>query len=99
MKNNKLARLQRLQAAADRLRKELGFRAQGEIIYRRALSVSDEDEVFVVSSGLGSATVLVIDGNFPIDFTVRHEQVFDSEKAATQAADAIEEDDEILAGG
>ena len=99
MKNNKLARLRRLQAAADRLRKELGFSAQREIIYRRALSICDEDEVFVVSDGLGSATVLVIDGNFPIDFTVRHEQEFDSEKAATQAADAIEEDDEILAGG
>lgn len=99
MKNDKLARLRRLQAAADRLRKELNFRAPGEIFYRRALSICDEDEVFVVSDGLGSATVFVIDGNFPIDYTVLHEQEFDSEKAATQAADAIEEDDEILAGG
>lgn len=97
MKNNKLAHLRRLQASADRLRTELGFRAPGQIIYRRLLSISDDDEVLVVSDGLGSATVLVLDGNFPIDFTVRYEREFDSEKAATQAADAIEDDDEILA--
>lgn len=91
MNKNKLAHLLRLQAGADRLRGELGVSAPGEVIYRRARNEWSPDEVIVEADGFGGSRVRVIDGNFPIDFTVRHEEAFGTEEAGIRAAEVIAE--------
>jgi hypothetical protein len=90
--NADIMRLRRLQAEIDRIRAKLGISAPGELLYRASLDVCDDDEIVVEADGFGGATTSVVEGNFPMDYRTHYAKKFDTEEAALQAAEAVEEE-------
>jgi hypothetical protein len=87
----KVAELRMLQGRADAIRKDLGISPPGAVLYQSWLNSADEEMVVVEADGLGRATTRVVEGNYPLDYLVISERVFESEISAQDAADAIVE--------
>lgn len=85
---SKLNQLRKLQAEANRLRRELGISRPDEVIYSAPLDLADET-VVVEADGLGGATLKVVEGNYPIDYLTKLEQLFGSEESAQTAAEEL----------
>jgi hypothetical protein len=77
----------RLQAQLDSLRKRLGISERGQVLYRFDASYCDEEIILVVADGLGGAVLRVVEGNYPMDFLTREEQVFQTEDEAVASAE------------
>ncbi len=86
-RDNKMATLKRLQEAVDGIRKELGLSAPGDVLYLAALNPTDDEAVVVEADGFGGAITRLVEGNYPIDFVVNQEEVFESEEEACEAAE------------
>ena len=89
-KTLKLAELERLQAEADAIRKELGFSQPGAILYQTWLSAVDEEMIVVEADGFGRATTRVVEGDYPFDYHTKFERTFETEQEAERAADEID---------
>lgn len=61
----------------------------GETVYKATVSVWPERDVVVEADGNGGATLMVVEGNYPIDFIIHDERSFDVEDKACEAADAM----------
>jgi hypothetical protein len=85
----KIAQLRETQAKADAIREELGFRMRDEIIFSAALNAYSNDVVMVVANGLGGATTSVVEGNYPVDYVVKHEKFFPTEEEAASIAESL----------
>lgn len=48
-----------------------------------------EYDIVVEADGLGGAKLLVVDGNYPIDYLTKSEKVFGTEDAACEAAEKL----------
>ena len=48
-------------------------------------------DIVVEADGLGGATLLIVEGNYPLDYLVHKEQSFSSEEDACNAADDMAE--------
>lgn len=90
-RTEKVAELGILQDRADAIRKELGISSPGAVLYQSWLSSVDEGMVVVEADGLGRAMTRVVEGDYPLDYLVISERVFESEIEAQDAADAIVE--------
>lgn len=89
-KAEKLAELRRLQAEADAIRKELGINPPGTIFYQSWLSAVDDEMIIVEADGFGGATTRVVEGNYPVGYSITFEKTFETEQDAERAADAID---------
>jgi hypothetical protein len=89
MKKSKLHRLLKLEEQARALRKELGISALGEILFEGSESVWPEREVVVEANGRGGATLMVVEGNYPMDYLTIRQQQFSTEDDACEAAEEL----------
>lgn len=81
-----------LQRQLDELRRSLNISDRASILFRSDLSYGDDDVVFVEADGLGGAILLVVEGNYPVDFFTREQRNFTTELAAITAAEALRTD-------
>lgn len=65
---------------------------KGELLFQGWYSAWPDEELVVEADGLGGANLLIVQGNYPIDYLVRKSKSFLSEDEACAAAD------EMLAG-
>ena len=72
LKQEQLDQLRALDHAATKLRDQLGVSGIGEVIWRaRDL----ESDMLVEADGYGGAKIVVVEGNYPLDYLVIREQV------------------------
>ena len=64
---------------------------RGEVIFRAAYSIFPDEDLVVEADGAGGATLLVVEGNYPIDYLVKAQHEFDSEEEACEKADQMTE--------
>jgi hypothetical protein len=88
-KGEKITELRGLQGRADALREELGIAAPRAIIYKSDLDIIADDAVLVEADGFGGATTMVVEGNYPVDYSIKFEKFFPTEKEAEEAAEQL----------
>jgi hypothetical protein len=69
------------------LRAGLGFAAAHEVIFQCSYDLTSSKEVVVEADGVGGAKLLIVDGNYPIDYSILKERCFSSEDAACEEAE------------
>ena len=79
--------LLRLQGELDELRARLQIFERGCILFRADLSCCDDRVVLVEADGLGGAVMRVIEGNYPVDYSIYEEREFPTESEAVAAAE------------
>ena len=84
-----LEKLAALETQAKRIRKHLKISKSGEILYRSPETTWSDNDIVVEADGSGGARLLVVEGNYPLDYFVHRQQSFRSEQEACDAADAI----------
>jgi hypothetical protein len=81
-----LDRLRRLDEETATLQKELGLSSPGEVVWQA--DVDFRRLLVVVADGYGRASLLEVEGNYPVDYLLHEQLDFDSEEAACAAASA-----------
>lgn len=74
------------------MKKKLGTNLRSAVLYQAFRDELSDDLVVVEADGEGGARTSVVEGNFPLEFIVKHSKNFSSEKAAVNAAVQIAED-------
>jgi hypothetical protein len=92
MKKELLQKLQQLENEVENLRNQLCVSKRGELLFQAPQTRWSSTDVVVEADGLGGATLMVVEGNYPSDYTVHKEQRFDSEEEACKVADQSAED-------
>jgi hypothetical protein len=82
--------LRRLDVQAQALRTKLGFGQPDEVIWQ---ADSGEDLLLVEADGYGGASVQEVEGNYPVDFTSKHERAYATEEEACGVARQLDEGD------
>jgi hypothetical protein len=62
---------------------------RGEVIFQASYCISPDEDVVVEADGLGGATLVIVEGNYPIDYLLKLQRGFDSEEEACEAADQM----------
>jgi hypothetical protein len=84
-----LKRLRQLENEIETLRQQLGVSAPGEMIFQAPQSMYSEADVVVEADGNGGAMLLIVEGNYPADYTTHKEQYFKTEDKACEAAEEL----------
>lgn len=84
-----LKRLDQLDREADSIRKRLGISRAGEILYQAPQGNWSDNDVIVEAAGDGTARLLIVEGNYPIDYLIKKERLFATEDEACESADQI----------
>jgi hypothetical protein len=79
----------KLEANLETLRRKHGISACGEIIFQAPQNNWSESDIVVESDGRGGAKLLIVEGNYPSDFTTHREQAFDTEEQACKVAEEL----------
>ncbi len=87
--NSELEKLRELEKKCEQMRKRLCVSARGEVLYQAPQSMWSENDVVVEADGDGGANLLIVFGNYPIDYSIKKERQFKSEDAACDAAEEI----------
>ncbi len=61
----------------------------GDILFQGSFSVWPDEDLVVEADGTGGAILMIIEGNYPIDYLVKQHHTFSSEEAACDAADKM----------
>ncbi len=62
---------------------------RGEVLFEACYCAWPDEELIVEADGKGGATLLVVEGNYPIDYLIKQYEYFSSEDAACETADAM----------
>ena len=89
--NTQLQKLRKLEQQSRRIRSRLGVSRPGEVIFQAPQGRWSDNDIVVEADGIGGAKLLVVEGNYPIDYSIRSERKFKTEDAACEAAEGIEE--------
>ena len=89
--NTQLQKLRKLEQQSRRIRSRLGVSRPGEVIFQAPQGRWSDNDIVVEADGIGGAKLLIVEGNYPIDYSIKSEQEFRSEDAASEAAEKIEE--------
>jgi hypothetical protein len=81
----RLVELKSLQIKADAIRAELRIGAPGAILFQ----AHGDDLIIVEADGFGRAVTSIVEGNYPVDYCIKFERLFESEQEAEAAADAV----------
>jgi hypothetical protein len=88
-RTDQLRKLKAGQKTVDALRSQLCISEPNEVLYRSALDAMSTKEVIVEADGTGGAKLLVVDGNYPIDYSIFREQRFPTEEDACEMAEKL----------
>jgi hypothetical protein len=83
--------LEELQKTSDAIRRQLKIHARNEIISQYHVFATTDGLLIVVADGFGSATVLQVEGNYPIDYSVKASRKFPREESACIFADKLDQ--------
>ena len=86
-----LQKLQKLEQRSLRIRAQLGISRPGEVIFQAPQGRWSDNNIVVEADGIGGARLRIVEGNYPIDYSIRSERKFKTEDAACEAAERIEE--------
>src|SRR2546427_12004744 len=89
--NTQLQKLRKLEQQSRRIRKRLGVSNPGEVIFRAPQGVWSDNDIVVEADGIGGAKLIVVEGNYPIDYSIKSEREFRGEGAACEAAEKMEQ--------
>jgi hypothetical protein len=89
-KIQQLRKLAKLERKSREIRATLKISPANEVLYRAPQSTwwSDND-VVVEAVGQGDARLVIVEGNYPIDYLIKSERIFPSEDEACEAADEL----------
>jgi hypothetical protein len=62
---------------------------QGKLLFQSCYSLWPDEELVVEADGKGGATLMIVEGNYPIDYLIKRHRPFLSEDAACEAADEM----------
>jgi len=79
----KIDQLKSLEHAVKKLRNELGYSEPGEVLWK---AENWDTIVIVEADGYGGATVMEVDGNWPIDFLTKREKKCETQEEACRLA-------------
>jgi hypothetical protein len=68
------------------MRQRIGIADRGKVLFRADLSYGDDEAVIVEADGLGGGLLLVVEGNYPVDFLTRGQFAYPTEIEASDAA-------------
>src|SRR5258708_30024750 len=88
-RNSGMENLRKLDARSQQIRERLGISHPGEIVYQAPESRWSDNDVVVEANGFGGARLLIVEGNYPIDYLIKCERLFETESTACEAADKI----------
>lgn len=71
------------------LREKFNISKDGELLFQAARSKWSEADVVVEADGRGGARLLIVEGNYPADYTTHRQQIFGTEEAACEAAERL----------
>jgi hypothetical protein len=83
--------LEELQKTSDTIRRQLRIHARNEIISQYEIYATSDEKLIVTADGFGGATVLWVEGNYPIDYNVKNCRKFPQEKFACNFADEFDQ--------
>jgi len=89
MRKAQLKRLCQLEKKIETLRQQLGISARGEMIFQAPRSMWSATDVVVEADGCGGAKLLIVEGNYPADYSTYKEQSFQTEDEACEAAERL----------
>lgn len=87
--SRKLKKLAALEEEAKQIRTDLGISQPREVIYQASEDLWSDNEVIVEADGYGGATLLVVEGNYPIDYVAKRQQRYVSENEACDEAERL----------
>jgi len=88
-RTRKLRKLTDLERQAQKLRDDLKISPANEVLFRAPQGTWSDNDIVVEAGGQGDATLLVVEGNYPIDYLIKSERHFASEAEACEAAWAM----------
>ena len=62
---------------------------ESEMIFQAPRSMYSATDVVVEADGIGGAKLLIVEGNYPADYTTHKEQIFETEDEACEAAEQL----------
>lgn len=89
MKTTQLNHLNKLENQIAVLRQQLVVSARGEMIFQAPRSMWSATDVVVEADGFGGAKLLIVEGNYPADYTTHKQQFFHTEDEACEAAEHL----------
>lgn len=91
-KSKVIALVECLERRTEDLRTRIGISKRGEMIFHAPLSMWSSKDVAVEADGKGGASLIVVEGNYPVDYLVHSERRFTSEHEACEVAEEMLED-------
>lgn len=79
----------KLESELAAIRRTLDISAAGETIFHAARDRWSAADVVVEADGCGGAKLLIVEGNYPTDYTTHREQLFGTEDEACEAAEQL----------
>jgi hypothetical protein len=84
-----LRKLIDLERQAQKLRDDLKISRPSEVLFRAPQDPWSDNDIVVEAGGRGDAALLIVEGNYPIDYLIKSQQHFASEDEACEAAWAM----------
>ena len=88
-KRQQLQKLVELERRSQEIRENLRISPPNEVLYKAPQSTWSDNDIVVESEGQGGARLLIVEGNYPIDYLIKSERVFASETEACEAAEKL----------
>ena len=88
-KIQQLQMLAELERQSQEIRKHLKISRPNEVLYKAPQSTWSDNDIVVEAEGQGDARLLIVEGNYPIDYLIKSERVFASEIEACEAAEKL----------
>jgi hypothetical protein len=88
-KIQQLRKLAKLERQSQKIREDLKISRPNEVLYRAPQSTWSDNDIVVEAGGQGDARLLIVEGNYPIDYLIKSARLFASEDEACEAADEL----------
>jgi hypothetical protein len=88
-KVQQLRKLAKVEWQGQKIRNSLKISKRNEILYHAPQGTWSENDIVVEAGGKGDATLLIVEGNYPIDYLIKSERVFASEDEACEIANLL----------
>jgi hypothetical protein len=88
-KIQQLRKLAKLERQSQQIREDLKISRPNEVLYRAPQSSWSDNDIVVEAGEQGDARLLIVEGNYPIDYLIKFERLFASEDEACEAADEL----------